>query len=99
MGGGQVSDTTTSPADVARLRELRSKIAENDRQTMLLIGKRVKLVREVWKLKDRMGVPHDDPAREQWLATFLRRANFTVLSDAAVLRVADFLLDLTKDEA
>jgi chorismate mutase len=54
-----------------RLRALRERIEQVDREIIAQIGERVRLAREVGAAKREMGVPALDPARE---AVVVRRA-------------------------
>jgi prephenate dehydrogenase len=54
-----------------RMREIRERIEQVDREIIGLIGERVQLAREVGAVKRELGVPTLDPARE---ALVVRRA-------------------------
>jgi chorismate mutase-like protein len=54
-----------------RLSELRTEIASVDGQLIALLAKRLNLVEEVGAVKERLGIPVLDPARE---AEVVRRA-------------------------
>jgi chorismate mutase len=63
-------DAAAAPAS-ERLRAIRERIEQVDRQIIGLIGERVQLAREVGAAKRELGMPTLDPARE---AAVVRRA-------------------------
>jgi chorismate mutase len=63
-------DAAAAPAS-ERLRTIRERIEQVDRQIIGLIGERVQLAREVGAAKRTLGMPTLDPARE---AAVVRRA-------------------------
>lgn len=68
------SQTPTGPegaADQERLAEVRERIVELDDELIRLIGERRDLVLEAGRIKEALGLPVMDPARE---ATVVRRA-------------------------
>jgi prephenate dehydrogenase len=65
-----VSTAEAAPAS-GRLREIRERIEQVDREIIGLIGERVQLAREVGAAKRALGMPTLDPARE---ALVVRRA-------------------------
>lgn len=60
-----------APPAGERLREIRQRIEQVDREIIGLIGERVQLAREVGAAKRELGIPTLDPARE---ALVVRRA-------------------------
>lgn len=71
----------------ARLEEIRERILEVDRSLVGLVGERRNLVLEVGRLKEAMGLPVLDPARE---AQVVRRA-------AELARTLDVDEELVRD--
>ncbi|HEY7178264.1 MAG TPA: chorismate mutase [Gaiella sp.] len=82
----------------ARFEELRRGIAENDRAIVAAVNARLRLVAELWRLKDERGTPRLDPEREARLRAGLREANEGPLSTDGLDRLVDELLELTKRE-
>jgi chorismate mutase len=60
-----------NPGDTARLDELRTGIAAVDDQLVALLARRLALAKEIGEVKERLGLPVMDPARE---AEVVRRA-------------------------
>ena len=81
-----------------RFTELRRRIGENDRTIVDAVNLRLRLVAELWRLKDERGDARLDPGRERRLRDELGAANEGPLSDAGLERLVDVLLELTKRE-
>ena len=86
----------TPPED--RFDELRGRIAENDAAIVAAVNLRLRLVEELWRLKQELGAPRLDPEREQRLRNALQEANAGPLSPEGVDRLVGELLELTKRE-
>jgi chorismate mutase len=86
----------TTPDD--RFAELRSRIAENDRTIVAAVNERLRLVAELWRLKDERGTARLDPDREERLRAALHAANEGPLSGEGLDRLVGVLLELTKRE-
>jgi chorismate mutase len=86
----------TTPDDC--FAELRSRIAENDRTIVAAVNERLRLVEELWRLKDERGTARLDPDREERLRAALREANEGPLSGEGLDRLVGVLLELTKRE-
>jgi chorismate mutase len=86
----------TLPED--RFDELRGRIAENDAAIVASVNLRLRLVEELWRLKQELGAPRLDPEREQRLRAALQEANAGPLSPEGVDRLVGELLELTKRE-
>jgi chorismate mutase len=78
--------------------ELRERIAENDREIVAGVNARLRLVAELWRLKEERGAPRLDPDREARLRESLAAANEGPLTPAGLDRLVRELLALTKDE-
>ena len=81
-----------------RLAELRRRVGENDRAIVEAVNLRLRLVAELWRLKDEHGTARLDEGRERRLREELRASNDGPLSDDGVDRLVDELLALTKRE-
>jgi chorismate mutase len=86
----------TDPA--ARIEELRARIGENDRAIVAGVNERLRLVRELWALKDAHGTDRVDPDRERRLREELGAANEGPLTEEGLDRLVTELLALTKRE-
>ena len=86
----------TPPED--RFDELRRRIAENDAAIVGAVNLRLRLVEELWRLKQDLGAPLLDPEREERLRTALQKVNDGPLSPEGVDRLVGELLELTKRE-
>jgi chorismate mutase len=80
------------------IRELRNQISDNDLALVLAINKRLKLVARLRDYKAARGYPFLDQAREEWMLTFLSRANRGPLSTDGLEEIYAALLHLTKRE-
>ena len=78
--------------------QLRARIAENDRQIVARVNDRLRLVAELWRLKEAEGAPRLDPEREARLRASLAAANEGPLSGEGLDRLVAELLALTKNE-
>jgi chorismate mutase len=87
--------STTSDPVVDQLRE---QITDTDRALVEAINKRVELVQQLWRYKERHGLPLHDPAREEWMLRYLQRANQGPLSAEGLAEIYGRILDLTKRE-
>jgi chorismate mutase len=87
-----------APGALDRLTDLRELIAENDRDLVRLLNRRLELVEEIWREKDAIGRPHADPERERELLRQLEAANDGPLSPAGLGAFHAMLLSLTKQE-
>ena len=80
------------------LAELRSRIEENDRAIVAAVNERLRLVEELWQLKQRHGAERFDPDRERRLRDELAAANAGPLSAEGLDALVRELLELTKRE-
>jgi 3-deoxy-7-phosphoheptulonate synthase / chorismate mutase len=81
-----------------RLAELRRRVGENDRAIVDAVNLRLRLVDELWRVKDEHGTARLDVDRERRLREELRASNDGPLSDDGLDRLVDELLALTKRE-
>jgi chorismate mutase len=77
---------------------VRREISDLDRSLVELVNKRLKLVDKLWRYKDAHGIGHIDPAREEWMLQYLKRANRGPLSEAGLAQFFHQVLDLMKQE-
>ena len=89
----------TTPNDDPVIRQFRDQISDNDLKIVDLINKRLTLVDKLWRYKAEQGVEVVSPEREEWMLTFLSRANKGPLSQDALREVYRTIVETTKEEA
>ena len=87
----------TEPEDPI-IRQLREAISDNDRKLMETLNKRLELVARLKRYKDSHGIGFVDPEREEWIMSYLQRANRGPLSADGVREFFTRVLELTKRE-
>ena len=90
-----MSTTTSDPV----IKQFRDQISDNDLKIVDAINKRVKLVTQLKAYKEQQGVAFVDPAREEWMLTFVTRANKGPLSKDGLAELFRHLVEVTKREA
>ena len=80
------------------IRQIREAISDNDRKLVDAINKRLELVARLWTYKEAQGMGHLDPEREEWMLSYLQRANRGPLSADGLRDFYRQVLDLTKSE-
>ncbi len=88
----------TADSTDPRITKLREQISDADRTIVELVNKRLKLVAAIKDHKAARGIGFIDPDREQWMLTYLHRANRGPLSAAGLDELFGEILDLTKRE-
>ena len=81
------------------IKQFREKISDNDLKLVELLNKRVKLVTQLWEYKRQQEMDTYEPAREDWLLTYVTRANNGPLSGDALAELYRRIIDVTKHEA
>jgi chorismate mutase/prephenate dehydratase len=81
------------------IKQFREKISDNDLKVVELLNKRVKLVTQLWQYKRQQKMDMYEPAREDWLLTYVTRANNGPLSGDALAELYRRIIDVTKHEA
>lgn len=89
----------STPSDDPVIKQFRDQISDNDLKIVDLINKRLTLVDKLWRYKAEHGVDMYVPAREEWMLTFLSRANKGPLSQEALQDLYKHLVETTKSEA
>ena len=87
-------DANTDPV----VRQIREQISDNDRAILEAINKRLKLVARLKEYKASRGYEFVDQAREDWMFSYLARANRGPLSTEGLHEAFEAILDLTKRE-
>lgn len=91
-------DTEQQEQKDPRITLLREQISDTDRAIVDLVNQRLKLVAAIKKHKESKGIGFIDPDREQWMLTYLHRANRGPLSADGLNELFGEILDLTKRE-
>lgn len=81
------------------IKQFRDQISDNDLKIIDAVNKRLKLVRQLKAYKEQQGVDFLDPAREEWMLTFVSRANKGPLSKDGLAELYRDILDITQREA
>ncbi len=89
----------STPNDDPVVKQFRDQISDNDLKIIDLINKRLTLVDKLWRYKAEQGIEMYNPEREEWMVTFLTRANKGPLSQEALVEVYKAIVETTKDEA
>ena len=80
------------------IRQTREAISDNDRKLVDAINKRLELVARIKAYKEAQGIDFLDPDREEWMLSYLQRANRGPLSADGLRDFYREVLDLTKRE-
>jgi chorismate mutase len=80
------------------LAELRARIGETDRAIVEAVNERLRLVAELWRIKETHGAERFDPDRERRLRDELAAANRGPLTPEGLDELVSELLALTKRE-
>jgi chorismate mutase len=80
------------------IRQTREAISDNDRKLVDAINKRLELVARIKAYKEAQGIEFLDPDREEWMLSYLQRANRGPLSTEGLRDFYREVLDLTKRE-
>jgi chorismate mutase len=80
------------------IRQLREQISDADRTIIEAINARLKLVARLKDYKESRGLAFVDPEREEWMLSYLTRANRGPLSTEGLREIFSEVLDLTKRE-
>jgi chorismate mutase len=80
------------------IRQLREQISDADRTIIEAVNARLKLVSKLKAYKESRGLSFVDPEREEWMLSYLSRANRGPLSGEGLNEIFGEILDLTKRE-
>ena len=80
------------------IRQLREAISDNDRKLVDALNKRLELVGRLKSYKESRGIGFVDPDREEWMLSYLQRANRGPMSADGLREFFTRILDLTKRE-
>lgn len=90
-----MADATTDPV----IKQYREQISDNDIKILEALNKRVKLVKSLKDYKDAHGVSFYDPAQEDWVITYLSRANRGPLTNEGLREIYQLILQVAKRDA
>jgi chorismate mutase len=90
--------TTPSPNTDPLIRQLREQISDADRALVDAMNKRLELVARLKRYKESRGLDFVDLQREEWMLSYLTRANRGPLSPEGLRELFAEILDLTKRE-
>jgi len=90
--------TTSSPNTDPLIRQLREQISDADRALVDAVNKRLELVARLKRYKESRGLDFVDLQREEWMLSYLTRANRGPLSAEGLRELFAEILDLTKRE-
>ncbi|HEV8248347.1 MAG TPA: chorismate mutase [Gaiellaceae bacterium] len=85
-------------ADDPVIRQLREQLSDVDRGLIEAVNARLKLVAQLKRYKESRGIEFVDPEREEWMVSYLLRANRGPLSGEGLRELYAEVLDLTKRE-
>jgi len=80
------------------IRQLREQLSDVDRGLVDAVNARLKLVAQLKRYKESRGIGFVDPEREEWMISYLVRANRGPLSEEGLRELYVEVLDLTKRE-
>jgi chorismate mutase len=80
------------------VRQLREAISDNDRKLVEALNKRLEHVSRLKRYKESHGFGFVDPEREEWILSYLQRANRGPMSAEGLREFFTQILDLTKRE-
>ncbi|NLO26804.1 MAG: hypothetical protein GX113_01270 [Actinobacteria bacterium] len=81
------------------IRNYREQISDNDLKILEALNKRIKLVKTLKDYKEAQGLSFYDAAQEDWVITYLCRANGGPMSNEGVREIFGLILQWAKHEA
>ncbi|MBN1320206.1 MAG: chorismate mutase [Thermoleophilia bacterium] len=81
------------------IRNYREQISDNDLKILDALNNRIKLVKTLKDYKEAHGLSFYDAAQEDWVITYLCRANRGPLSNEGVREIFGLILQCAKREA
>ena len=80
------------------IKSFRDEIVALDVRLLGIVNARIQAVQKLRRYKAQRGIEFLDPAREAWLAQYLKRVNAGPLSEDGLTELHRFVLDLVKRE-
>jgi chorismate mutase len=90
-----VAATSNDPV----IKQYREQISDNDVKILEALNKRINLVKSLKEYKETQGLSFYDAAQEDWVITYLCRANRGPLSNEGLREVYQLILQVAKREA
>ena len=81
------------------IRNYREQISDNDFKILEALNRRIKLVKRLKDYKESQGLSFYDAAQEDWVITYLCRANPGPLSNVGLREIYGVILQWAKREA
>ncbi len=88
----------TAPQVDPVITSFRDEIVALDVRLLGIVNARIQAVEKLRRYKEQRGIDFLDPAREAWLAQYLKRVNTGPLSEDGLAELHRFVLDLVKRE-
>ena len=88
----------TDPIVDPVISQYREQISDNDLKILEALNKRVKLVKRLTHYKKAQGITLYDAAQEEWIVTFLSRANQGPISNEGLRDIYALVLEVVKRE-
>lgn len=85
---------TTDPV----IKQYRAQISDSDLKILEALNRRVKLVKSLKDYKEAQGLSFYDAAQEDWVVTYLCRANRGPLSNEGLREIYSLILEVAKRE-
>lgn len=90
-----MSATSVDPV----IKQYRDQISDNDLKILEALNRRIKLVKSLKEYKEAQGLDFYDPAQEDWIITYLCRANPGPLSNESLREIYALILRVAKRDA
>jgi chorismate mutase len=90
-----VAATSNDPV----IKQYREQISDNDVKILEALNKRINLVKSLKEYKETQGLSFYDAAQEDWVITYLCRANRGPLSNEGLREIYQLILQVAKREA
>ena len=90
-----MSATSVDPV----IKHYRDQISDNDLKILEALNRRIKLVKSLKEYKEAQGLSFYDAAQEDWIITYLCRANRGPLSNESLREIYTLILQAAKRDA
>lgn len=90
-----MSATSVDPV----IKHYRDQISDNDLKILEALNRRIKLVKSLKEYKEAQGLSFYDAAQEDWIVTYLCRANRGPLSNESLREIYASILQAAKRDA
>jgi chorismate mutase len=86
----------TAPTADPVIKQYRVQISDNDLKILKALNKRIKLVKSLKDYKESQGLSFYDAAQEDWIVTFLSRANRGPIPNEGLRDIYALILEVVK---